>query len=318
MNTDKKSISDIQWNMLDKKRFYFFSTISSVGAAAIAHPINVIGTRLTLEDANAKMYRGTFDAFKCIAKEEGARALYRGVYVASINQCTSGLAGWTAYELVRTQLSNNGIQNDAIKSLVGGACSAFAYCLIGVPGEIIAQHMYLLGLNKERSKTFVNNPLNVNLNQSKLKISFDLVRNLYLKDGLRGFYRGLGTTLVVRMPSSSLGWLFFDRYSRFGLAVLPSVVPYTLIEFLAATSAGVTIAVLSNPLQVLRTQIQVKRQPLRQIVKNLYETEGLSATMKGVTARMIKTPIMCILLIFSHVTVKKFSIKEEYQDRIMW
>ena len=178
--------------------------------------------------------------------------------------------------------------------------------------------MYLLGLNKERSKTFVNNPLNVNLNQSKLKISFDLVRNLYLKDGLRGFYRGLGTTLVVRMPSSSLGWLFFDRYSRIGRAVMPSVVPYTMIELLAAMSAGVTTAVLLNPLEVLRTQIQVKRQPLRQIVKNLYETEGLSATMKGVTARMIKTPIMCILLIFSHVTVKKFSIKEEYQDKIMW
>ena len=120
------------------------------------------------------------------------------------------------------------------------------------------------------------------------------------------------------MPSSSFGWLFFDRYSRFGLAVLPSVVPYTLIELLAATSAGVTIAVLSNPLQVLRTQIQVKRQPLQQIVKNLYETEGLSATLKGVTPRMIRAPIGSLFIMFSHVTVKKLSIKEEYQDKIMW
>ena len=113
-------------------------------------------------------------------------------------------------------------------------------------------------------------------------------------------------------------WAFFYQYTSLGLAVVPSVVPYSIIEILATITAAVTSTMLLNPLEVLRTQIQVKREPPIQIVRNLYETEGLSVFLKGVTPRMIRMSMTAVFTMFSHITIKKLSIKEEYQNKIMW
>ena len=173
--------------------------------------------------------------------------------------CGSSLLGWTSYELVRAELSKNGIQSTTINAMMGGACATFAVGLIGVPGEILSQHLSKLGIGAERRKDLKNNPLNVNISQSKSKVAMEVIKNLYLIDGIPGFYRGFGATLVSRIPQASLTWAFFYQYTSLGLAVVPSVVPYSIIEILATMTAAVTSTMLLNPLEVLRTQIQVKR-----------------------------------------------------------
>ena len=93
--------------------------------------------------------------------------------------------------------------------------------------------------------------------------------------------------------------------------------PYSTIELFAAMAAGVTTAIVLNPLDVLKTQIQVKRQSVRQTVRNLYKSEGFPALFKGVTARMFRASVICLSLIFAHM-VKKLSIKEDYQNNLLW
>jgi len=58
------------------------------------------------------------------------------------------------------------------------------------------------------------NPLGISLDpsRSRLQMTTDITRQIYIRDGVRGFYRGYVASLCTYVPNSALWWAFYDLY----------------------------------------------------------------------------------------------------------
>ena len=88
-------------------------------------------------------------------------------------------------------------------------------------------------------KDVTANPLAVNtLGRTKAQITWDIARTIYVRDGLRGFYRGYVASLCTYVPSSACWWTFYSSYQEIGAAVSPGWAPHTLVQCAAAVMSG--------------------------------------------------------------------------------
>ena len=83
-------------------------------------------------------------------------------------------------------------------------------------------------------------------------------------------------------------------------------------------SAGCASCIITNPLDLVRTRVQVQRRSIRETVKTLWRHERFKVFTKGLTARMTSSVIYSVAIIFGYESVKKWSVHEEYKDRIKW
>lgn len=152
------SIRTIEWDMMNKAKFYPLSMVSSFSVRCMMYPFTVIKTRIQIQK-QSDLYRGTFDAFYKISKQEGFTALYKGFWVSAF-QIVSGVSYITTYETVRHLLHQNNIRDSRLKALIGGGCASLVGQTIIVPFDIISQHMIVLGMPEGKNKNVVN-PLKI-------------------------------------------------------------------------------------------------------------------------------------------------------------
>jgi solute carrier family 25 protein 44 len=90
------------------------------------------------------------------------------------------------------------------------------------------------------------------------------------------------------------------------------------LQCAAAMSAGASSCFLTNPLDLVRTRVQVQRRSIPDTARSLWATERLGIFTKGLTARMTSSVLYSIAIIFGYETVKRWSVYDEYKERIKW
>lgn len=308
----------VEWEMLDKRRFYPLSMMSSFTVRCFLYPLTLIRTRLQVQHKNA-VYKGTYDAFRQISSTEGFRGLYRGFWISAF-QVVSGVFYVSTYEGVRHTLEVNGVKDYRVKALVGGSCASVVGQTVIVPFDVISQHMMVLGLIKN-SKTGPNsaNPLDITVEgRTKFQISTDITRTIFQRDGLRGFYRGYVAALCNYVPSSASWWTFYSLYQESLASLGGPVVPHTAVQCVAAVLSGCTTSLLTNPLDLVRARVQVQRRTIPETIKILWKVERFGVFNKGLTARMTSSCIYSLAVIFGYETVKKMTVLPEYKASVLW
>ena len=103
-----------------------------------------------------------------------------------------------------------------------------------VPFDIISQHLMLMG-QVSNTKTANElkasvNPFNIELEgRSKAAIAADITKNVYRRDGLKGFYRGYTAAVCTYGTSSAFWWTFYHFFQEIYDTVIPSIGKYLLI-----------------------------------------------------------------------------------------
>ncbi|XP_078474933.1 uncharacterized protein LOC144950799 isoform X3 [Lampetra fluviatilis] len=146
MNADGRSVRIIEWEDLDKRKFFTLGIVMTLAIRAAVYPASLIRTRLQVQKGKS-VYKGTADAFAKIARAEGARGLYRGFLVNALT-IVSGQAYVTTYELARLYVSRFSDSN-ALKSLVAGGCASLVAQSITVPIDIISQHLMIQAMGRK-------------------------------------------------------------------------------------------------------------------------------------------------------------------------
>ena len=82
-------IKTVEWEMLDKHKFFPMSMVSSFTVRCCLYPLTLIRTRLQVQRGK-EVYSGTFDAGRKILRSEGILGLYRGFFISAF-QIVSGL-----------------------------------------------------------------------------------------------------------------------------------------------------------------------------------------------------------------------------------
>ncbi|KAK1125106.1 hypothetical protein K0M31_006445 [Melipona bicolor] len=319
-------IRTIEWDMMDKTKFFPLSMLSSFSVRCCLYPLTVIKTRLQVQRHN-HMYNGMLDACKKIYQVEGVSGLYRGFWISSI-QTVSGVFYVSTYEGVRHILGQNdviGNIDSRIKSLIAGGAASLVGQTIVVPFDVLSQHLMVLGINNNKHGRYIDkmgmNPLGLILEpgKSRAQISADIIRSIYQRDGCRGFYRGYVASLCAYVPNSALWWGLYTSYQEELLKVFPEWVSHLFIQALAGTLGGFTTTIITNPLDIVRARLQVQRlDSMFSTFKVLWVEERLQMFTKGLSARLVQSACFSFSIILGYETIKRFSIVEEYKGYIRW
>lgn len=228
----------IEWEHLDKRKFYVIGPTLFVGIRALLYPPNLIKTRLQVQKKRA-LYKGTLDAFTSILKSEGVRGLYKGFLVSSFS-VVSGQFYITTYELVRQRTSR---YNLALRGFLAGSCASLVGQTVTVPVDIISQKLMIQGQGKSHSY--------------KLKSAGTIIRETMVNQGLPGFYKGFFISLMTYGPTSGVWWASYGTYLGIVGNIVPDGTPHIVVQGISGPLAGLTAATVTNPLDVLRTRLQV-------------------------------------------------------------
>ena len=306
------------WGDLDKTRLWVLMPMASLTIRAIFYPTTLVKTRLQASTA----YRGTADAFKTIWRTEGPLALYKGFSVSLLGLFI-GPVYISTLESSKSWLTERLPRNSTTQALIPMAAGAYASAVgqtLSVPVDIVSQRrMMQTSEGSSGSGTATTSALEV-------------VAALMKEGGPRAFYRGYGVSLLTYVPSSSIIWGVVHHVQA-PLARLwppgpgpppPSAAPTsrwdgavrdTCLCMLSGAIAGATSAVLLNPMDVLRTRIQVldanpgERPSLRETARALVQERGLLGFGAGVTARVLSLAPLFSLIIGGYELIKRGCVK---------
>ncbi|XP_076863045.1 solute carrier family 25 member 44a isoform X2 [Brachyhypopomus gauderio] len=219
----KRNIRIIEWEDLDKRKFYSLGMFMTLTTRATVYPFTLIRTLLQVQKGKS-LYNGTFDAFCKILKAEGVRGLYRGFMVNTFT-LISGQAYVTTYELVRKYVSQYSNSN-TVKSLVAGGAASLVAQSITVPIDVISQLLMMQGQGQHLTRFKVKPKMVVAT--SRHRVTFgqtrDIMVQVFAADGFQGFYRGYVASLLTYIPNSAVWWPFYHFYAvvQDGSLQLPS------------------------------------------------------------------------------------------------
>uniref|UniRef100_S4RV58 Solute carrier family 25 member 44b n=1 Tax=Petromyzon marinus TaxID=7757 RepID=S4RV58_PETMA len=316
---EKRNIRVIEWADLDKRKFYSLGVFMMLSVRATVYPFTLIRTRLQVQRGRSQ-YRGTADAFIKILQREGVLGLYRGFAVNALT-LVSGQFYITTYELVRDQASRLGADN-TLKSVAGGGVASLVAQSITVPIDVVSQHLMMQGQAGEgggRFKVQDHPKRGLNAHAAQFGQARDIVRQIRQVDGMRGFYRGYLASLLTYIPSSAVWWPFYHLYAEQLSSMAPSNCPHLVLQAVAGPMASVTASVLTNPMDVIRTRLQVEgRSSILEALRQLWAQEGMWGFTKGLSARIASSAPTSMLVVLGYETLKRLSLRTELVHTRHW
>ena len=181
-------------------------------------------------------FTGTRDAFFKIAQLEGIGSWWKGLSPTLLMAVPATVIYYSGY--------------DQLKLLFGfkeGQRSTFAPALAGMTARTVAVTAicpFELIRTKVQSRQ--------GYNYSEL---MSVIRNAVQQNGVRSLWRGLSPMLLRDVPFSILYWVFYE-YTKLRLSDFDSTYK-PFIPFIAGSVSGTLAAVLTNPLDVVKTHMQV-------------------------------------------------------------
>ena len=145
------------------------------------------------------------ETMKGIIRREGARGMYRGFWTYSLiplPKCTYFLTyHWMKDFLLlqsSTTITNQMIAKSVIITtpLLAGISAELVANVFFVPIELIVQRIQITSTK-----------------QQERGVAMEMVRGIYREEGVRGFYRGYGATMITFGISSGVYWMAYE-YSK--------------------------------------------------------------------------------------------------------
>lgn len=313
----KRNIQIIEWEDLDKRKFYSFGVFMTMTIRAAVYPATLIRTRLQVQRGRS-MYNGTWDAFVKILRNEGVRGLYRGFLVNTFT-LISGQAYITTYEVVRKYVSAYSNDN-TLKSLVAGGSASLVAQSITVPIDVVSQQLMMQGQGEHLTRFKIHS--DADSGKAKRRVfgqTRNIVGQIFAADGLRGFYRGYVASLLTYIPNSAVWWPFYHFYAEQLSRLAPTDCPHLLLQAVAGPLAAATASTVTNPMDVVRARVQVEgRSSVVDTFKQLISEEGVWGLTKGLSARIISSAPTAIVMVVGYETLKKLSLRPELVDSRHW
>jgi solute carrier family 25 protein 44 len=147
-----------------------------------------------------------------------------------------------------------------------------------------------------------------------VRVAMDVVA----KDGIRGLFRGYWASMMQLAPASSLWWSSCGFYRKMMLGAMPGQQPsWKLrgVEMASGSLAGTTVAIIANPLDVLRTRVQVNGTALLPTLRTLVLVDGVKGLTAGIVARVATMAPNGALIITAYEFVKRLSLSDDARQK---
>ncbi|XP_056163064.1 folate transporter 1, chloroplastic-like isoform X2 [Syzygium oleosum] len=176
------------------------------------NPVWLIKTRLQLQNPlhQTRPYSGFYDAFRTIMKEEGWRALYKGI-VPSLFLVSHAAIQFTSYEELRKVVielkakgRKEGLESadkmlNSVDYAILGASSKLAAILLSYPFQVIRTRL------QQRPCTD---------GTPRYMDTWHVVKETARFEGLRGFYKGITPNILKNVPASSITFIVYENVMK--------------------------------------------------------------------------------------------------------
>jgi len=249
--------------------------IAGAAAGVMEHicmfPVDTIKTRLqAIRKPGGPRYGSVVDAFVQIKRTEGFLRLYRGITAVVMGAIPSHAVYFGTYELFKRKLGANIEGYHPLTSGIAGGVATMAHDAVVTPLDVIKQRLQI--------------------HNSEYTGVMQCVRTVIKEEGLKALYASYPTTVVMNVPFMSVHFATYESLKH--LLALKGE-HGTRSHIIAGCGAGALGGLVSNPLDVIKTRIQlhdrIKNGPVsvRRMVKSMIKEEGSKTFFKGTTARVL-------------------------------
>nr|GME01832.1 solute carrier family 25 member 44-like [Ipomoea batatas] len=331
--------ADIEWQMLDKSRFFFLGAALFSGVSAALYPVVVLKTRQQVAESRLSSITTAIS----VLRHEGIRGLYRGFGTSLMGTIPARALYMASLEVTK---SNVGIATiklgfpeataAAIANAAAGLSAAMAAQLVWTPIDVVSQRLMVQGTRGHGRGASSSSSL-------KYHNGIDAFRKILSTDGPRGLYRGFGISIVTYAPSNAVWWAsysiaqrlvwssyaygyyFFKKDEEDERAVtsmdplIPDSKTVMVVQGVSAAIAGGISALITMPLDTIKTRLQVldsddngrKGPTVVQTVRNLVREGGWAACYRGLGPRWASMSMSATTMITTYEFLKRLSTKNQ-------
>ncbi|XP_022251686.1 mitochondrial glutamate carrier 1-like isoform X2 [Limulus polyphemus] len=264
--------------------------IAGIIGVTCVFPIDLVKTRLQNQQVGPngqQLYTSMIDCFRKTFKSEGFFGMYRGSAVNILLITPEKAIKLAANDFFRHHLATEAGRLPLKREMIAGGGAGFCQIIITTPMELLKIQLQDAGrvvTQKTNSKVMGR--------ISATTIALDLIKSR----GIIGLYKGTGATMLRDVNFSIVYFPMFARLNALGPrkndgsgeAVFWS-------SFLAGCAAGSTAAFAVNPIDVVKTRLQLLTKGVGEVsytgildaFQQIYHREGIKAFFKGAGCRMI-------------------------------
>ncbi|GFP91376.1 mitochondrial substrate carrier family protein j [Phtheirospermum japonicum] len=200
--------ADIDWEMLDKSKFFFLGAALFSGVSGTLYPIVVLKTRqqvmLNADSSCLKMASSIF-------KNEGFRGFYRGFGTSLMGTIPARALYMGALEVTKSNVGNiassrlglSEASAAAVANAAAGLSAAMAAQLVWTPIDVVSQRLMVQGSGGIGCCTL-----------KRYNGGIDAFRKIFNADGVKGLYRGFGISILTYAPSNAVWWASYSVAHR--------------------------------------------------------------------------------------------------------
>lgn len=279
-NTSDTGLAGVRYGSLAAK--IINGGIAGVTGVLATFPVDLSKTRLQNQKIvdGKRMYNGLIDCLTKVVRNEGFFSLYRGLapnLVLIVPEKTIKLA---VNDVLRGHFSDNGKKPLTItQQILAGAGAGTCQVVITAPMEILK----IFGQDSGRLHAMPG---------GAAIASSSPVAYVWRTHGLRGFYKGVGATIIRDVPFSMIYFPTFAMLNKQGITNENDTPPF-MHTLASACVAGATAAVAVNPCDVVKTRLQSMHPAARKYKGvldcfwSIYSEEGHKSFWRGAQARAI-------------------------------
>lgn len=279
--------------------------IAACGAVTFTNPIELIKTRMQLQGelrktskTSAKMYKNPMQAFMVIYKMEGIRGLQQGLmcgyyYQLGLNGCRLGLYE-PSRNFITKLVSPSSIKEDGKipQNLLINVPAGF---VSGSAGAVIASPFFLIKTRMQSYSATQSASQDVSQRvgqQTYYKNAWDGLLKIYSAEGVKGLFRGVDAA-ILRTGAGSAAQLPVYNFTKNWLLDSNIVEDNsTGLHFLSSAMAGLGVAIVMNPWDVILTRVynqngDLYKGPIDCFSKTV-RAEGFGALYKGFWAQLFR------------------------------
>ncbi|XP_066283447.1 mitochondrial substrate carrier family protein ucpB-like [Branchiostoma lanceolatum] len=232
---------------------YVLSGTSCVCAAMVTNPIDVIKVRMQLDNElresgkavsalRERYYQGFVRGSFTIARDEGIRGLYKGVFPSILREASYSTIRLGSYEPMKELLGATDPAHTPLwKKILAGATSGAIGSSIATPTDLVK-----VRLQAERRL-----PPGV---QPRYRSTFHAFGEIWHTEGLRGLYRGIGPTVqrAAILTASQIPSYDHTKHAILNAGLMEEGFPLFCVS---AMIAGFITAFVTSPVDVIKTRI---------------------------------------------------------------
>eukprot|EP00184_Porphyridium_aerugineum_P006018 CAMPEP_0184695942 /NCGR_PEP_ID=MMETSP0313-20130426/3399_1 /TAXON_ID=2792 /ORGANISM="Porphyridium aerugineum, Strain SAG 1380-2" /LENGTH=393 /DNA_ID=CAMNT_0027154471 /DNA_START=99 /DNA_END=1280 /DNA_ORIENTATION=- len=280
-----------------KTRMQVYSS-ATTGLNSLSDMTHVKPTQVIRHPKNSMTY-----VLGQVLKEEGFRGLWRGVGAVAVSAGPAHAVYFSMYEAMKSKwMHNEDMQKrhvpDAVGHAMAGAVATITSELIMSPWDVVKQRMQI------GAAPYTKNGL------------IPTVRYIYSNHGMKAFFAGLQTSLVMSVPFSAIQLTLYE-------AVKSAIVSFRSIELRATLTtqasghaeheyihvrapfsvwdhciagglSGAAASALTNPLDVVKTRLQTQGEKgarrykgMRHAITHIWMEERFAGFLRGIQPRML-------------------------------